>query len=86
MAKLRFCVEAPAAGKVYLAGDFCGWDPEHVRMRRAPKSDQFVKHLELEPGVYQFKYVVDGQWVCDPGMPTVVDDQGTENSVIEVTK
>ena len=85
MAKIRFCLEAPQAAKVYLVGDFNGWEPDDTRMRRAPKSDQFVKHLELDPGVYQFKYLVDGEWICDPSLPAVPTDLGTENSVIEVT-
>jgi 1,4-alpha-glucan branching enzyme len=87
MTKIRFCCEAPQAEKVYLAGDFNGWEAECTRMRRSRNGEHtFVARLDLEPGVYQFKYLVDGQWLCDPTCPTVASDLGTENSVMEVSQ
>ncbi|HUH03230.1 MAG TPA: alpha-amylase family glycosyl hydrolase, partial [Kofleriaceae bacterium] len=44
--------------------------------------DAWVAELTLEPGTYQYKFVVDGTWIADPGNPTTVDDGfGGTNSV-----
>ena len=83
MPKIRFGVECPGAKTVHLAGEFNQWQP--WRMRRARKGkDVFVVVLALEPGRYEFKYVVDGEWVCCPHAERVPNAFGTENSVIEV--
>ena len=41
---------------------------------------------ELEPGVYEFKFVVDGEWICCPHAPKVTNGLGAQNSVVEVKK
>lgn len=87
MAKTRFSAEFPGAQRVFLAGDFNGWDPEARRMKRARKGeDVFVAVVDLEAGRHEFKYVVDGEWVCDPDLPRVPDGMGADNSVIEVSE
>ncbi len=85
MAKVRFELKRSEAQQVFLAGEFNEWDPAARRMRRSARErDAFVAVLELAPGRYEFKYVVDGEWVCCPKAPTVPNDHGTENSVVEV--
>jgi len=53
-----------------------------TRVRKG--KDTFVAVLDLAPGRHEFKYVVDGEWKCCPHAPRVPNDQGTENSLIEV--
>lgn len=85
MAKVRLEANFPGANKVFVAGDFNGWDAESRRLKRVRKGeDLFCAVLDLEPGRYEFKYVVDGEWVCCPSSPTVPNDQGTHNSVLVV--
>jgi len=85
MARTRFEFVCPNARKVYLAGDFNDWAPEARRMRRLHKNeDRFVCTLDLPPGRYEFKYFVDGEWMCCPHAPRVTNDVGSDNSVIEV--
>ncbi len=85
MAKVRFSVNAPGAKDVYLAGEFNGWDEKGQKMRRSPKTKGlFVCSIELEPGRYEYKFVVDGQWICDEDAPRVPNSFGSENSVIVV--
>jgi 1,4-alpha-glucan branching enzyme len=85
MAKARFEVNCPGAREVFLAGEFNDWDPAARRMKRVRKGgDAFVAVLDLDPGRYEFKYVADGEWHCSPDSPRVPNEQGTENSVIEV--
>jgi 1,4-alpha-glucan branching enzyme len=78
-------VNCPGAQKVFLAGDFNGWDPCARRMKRAPRApDTFVAVLDLDPGCYQYKFVADEQWICGADCPTAMSACGTENNVIEV--
>jgi 5'-AMP-activated protein kinase regulatory beta subunit len=85
MPKVRFAVDCPGAKKVCLAGNFNGWDTEAQRMKRQKKGeDTFLALVDLEPGCYQFKYVVDGEWRCAPDAPCARDDAGNENSLLEV--
>jgi 1,4-alpha-glucan branching enzyme len=84
-AKTRMEASFPGASKVFVAGDFNDWDPEARRLKRVRKGeDTFFAVLDLEPGRYEFKYVVDGEWVCCPTSPKVANDQGTSNSVLEI--
>lgn len=86
MVKERFAVEFEDADAVYIAGDFNDWDPEARRMKRMSKDEAlFVAVVDLEPGTYEFKYVVDGEWRCCPDSPRAPNDVGEENSVVEVT-
>jgi len=85
MTKARFTLQCPRAKSVCLAGTFNNWNPTARRMKRVSKAKpDFVAVLDLEPGRYEYKYVVDGEWLCCPDAPRVPNDQGTENSVIEV--
>jgi 1,4-alpha-glucan branching enzyme len=85
MSKIRFAAEFPAARRVYIAGDFNGWDPADLRMRRAHKGmDSFVAKVDLEPGKHEYKFVVDGEWVCAPDVPREANSMGSDNHVIEV--
>jgi hypothetical protein len=41
--------------------------------------------LALPPGLYQYKFVVDGQWLPDPNAHAFAPNGfGTVNSVIEI--
>lgn len=85
MAKVRFQVEFPGALRTHIAGDFNGWDAGARRMKRMRKGEAvFVAVLDLPPGRYEYKYLVDGEWRCCPEAPRVRNDEGIENSVIEV--
>lgn len=78
------CETAPGALKVYLVGDFNGWDPEARRMVKG-KDGSYRAKVELEPGQYQYKFVVDGEWCHDPSAEAQVTNQyGTLNSVVSV--
>jgi 1,4-alpha-glucan branching enzyme len=51
--------------KVCVGGDFNGWDPSARRMSRFPKDGTYRARLSLAPGRYEYKFVVDGEWVVD---------------------
>ena len=79
----------PAAGDVRIAGDFNGWIPDKgVRsvIDSVSGSRVWTKVLQLPPGTYQYRYVVDGEWRADPDNPEVVSSAaGGRNSVLVVS-
>lgn len=80
-----FTIEAPAKARVQIAGDFNGWQPEHLHYRDNHGNPAWQKGISLGPGIYQYKYLVDDQWVTDPANDRTVDDTlGGVNSVVSV--
>ena len=78
------CDLAPAASKVYLAGDFNSWDPRAKRMTKA-KDGTFRARVKLAPGNHEYKFIVDGRWLNDPASDGQVDNPfGTSNSLLHV--
>lgn len=77
----------PDAEYVMIAGDFNDWDPESLEMYEVDNG-WWEAVLELEPGIYEYKFVVNGEeWVEDPNAFAYVDDGfGGKNSVLEVYK
>jgi hypothetical protein len=69
------------AKKVVLAGNFNDWDKEELQMQRT--EDGWKISYVLGPGNYQYKFIVDGNWITDPDNPHIVSDtKGHENSFI----
>lgn len=79
--KVGFELEAPDAGSVYLAGSFNDWDTQSHPMKKGKKGNWKVK-LSLEPGLYEYRFVVDGRWTDDPlcGV-SVANGFGGRNSI-----
>lgn len=71
-----------SASEVLLTGSFDGWTTQ----RKMEKSITgiFSATLQLYPGRYEIKFIVDGAWRCDPLRPTVQND-GYENNILIVT-
>lgn len=82
---VRLVVVQPEARLVQVAGDFNGWNPEHTPLEPAGGGAWTVT-LPLEPGRYQYKFVVDGQtWIADPYAAEQHDDGfGSSNAVLDV--
>lgn len=84
-----FSVEAGIeAGEVLLSGTFNDWadsaDGAEV-MTDADGDGLWTVSLELAPGKYLYKFIVDGEWLPDPTNPDKEDDgYGSFNSIIEV--
>ncbi len=58
---------AKDATKVFLAGEFNGWETGATPMKKQ-KNGNFSVTLDLETGrEYQYRYLLgDGQWISDP--------------------
>jgi 1,4-alpha-glucan branching enzyme len=84
--KVTFSFESAGANEVILMGDFNCW----TRKTHPMKSDEngvLEKSVFIPPGQYEYKFLVDGQWMEDP-----VHDQrcpnrfGTFNSVLNLAE
>jgi chromosome partitioning protein len=76
------------AGDVQIAGDFNGWVPDKgVRsvIEAEDGSRVWTKILQLPPGTYQYRYIVDGEWREDPSNANEAPSPtGRVNSVLVV--
>jgi 1,4-alpha-glucan branching enzyme len=90
--QVEFVCHAPEAKAVFLAGTFNGWSPTDEPMA-GNKRGEWRTTLSLRPGRYEYKFVVDGHWVCDPSCPDrpehrcpvcVTNAVGTMNKVMMV--
>ncbi|MDF1614889.1 isoamylase early set domain-containing protein [Desulfurivibrio dismutans] len=83
-ANQEFSLMAPDAAEVYVVGDFNDWKNGSDKMRKL-KSGLHKKSKKLKPGRYEYRFVVDGQWLNDPACDQrCANPFGGENSVIEV--
>ncbi|MGO9022575.1 MAG: AAA family ATPase [Syntrophobacteraceae bacterium] len=78
-----FSCFAPSAMAVHLAGDFNRWNPEKEPLFNLSGRGLWQKSVPLQPGQYQYKYVIDGNWVLDPANPKTVPGPVGPNSVFE---
>lgn len=82
---VRLVVVQPGAKVVHAAGDFNGWNPSQTPLE--PTADgAWAVTLPLEPGRYEYQFVVDGaQWIGDPFAAEQSDDGfGSQNAVLDV--
>lgn len=82
--KETFILSAPTAGSVKLAGDFTDWEGAARTMRKL-KNGNWKTTVSLEPSDYEYRFMVDGEWVDDPAcQQTRANGFGTENCVRQV--
>jgi hypothetical protein len=60
------------ARRVALAGSFNDWNPTKTFFTR--EGDEWVCRIDLPPGKYDYKLVVDGRYYVDPSNANVEDD------------
>ena len=73
-----------SAASVSVAGDFNGWSKDEGLMLH-DGSARWSFSKKLSPGIYQYKFLVDGQWLPDLlARENVYNEHGTLNSVVEV--
>ena len=82
---VRFEFTHPTAGTVGIAGTFNNWQPAAKPMH--PLGDgRWLKETVLPPGTYEYRLVVDGEWMADPqARETVPNPFGGRNSLLKVT-
>ncbi|MBC7929585.1 MAG: DUF3471 domain-containing protein [Rubrivivax sp.] len=71
------------ASVVALAGTFNNWSQSQFLFGR--EGDEWVCRIDLDPGVYRYKLIVDGNWLLDPSnSATVEDEAGNVNNVLDI--
>ena len=79
--KHTFIMPLPTAKEVKVFGSFNNWDLKN-ELRLKKKKGGWSITLELEPGRYEYKYLVDGVWQVDQNAEREPNMLGTEDSVI----
>ncbi|MFP5262629.1 MAG: serine hydrolase [Blastocatellia bacterium] len=74
----------PDARIVALAGSFNSWNQSQALFAR--EGDEWVCRIDLAPGKYAYKFVVDGNWMVDPANPVSEDGGGGNTNSILVVK
>ncbi len=70
--------------RVEVAGSFNNWQPDIGKMARQ-KDGTYRKRLQLDPGEYRYRFLVDGQWVTDPEAERLVPNPfGSMDSMLTV--
>lgn len=74
----------PGATRVCAAGSFNEWNPSATPLVSLGDGD-WGKELVLPPGRYEYRFVVDGQWIDDPAAKqTVPNPFGGVNAVFDI--
>ncbi len=91
--RVRTRISCPGEGakQIFLAGTFNGWNTRALPMQRNA-AGEWTAEVDLVPGVYQYKFVIDGEWSCEPGCDSknltcekcVPNPFGTMNRKLEV--
>ena len=73
----------PNARVVAVAGSFNDWNQSQLLCGK--ESDGWVCRIDLAPGKYTYKFIIDGDWILDPANPDTEDDErGFTNSLLVV--
>ena len=82
--KQTFTITAPGAMSVLLAGDFTHWQEQAIPMRQQ-KGGLWKASVELAPGTYHYRFLVDGQWRDDPECTLwAANPFGTQDAVRQI--
>jgi 1,4-alpha-glucan branching enzyme len=87
--RVTFQLHAPGARNVCVAGSFNDWDALSLPLKQADGAEAHTwrRIMYLEPGDYQYRFVVDGLWCDDPLCEEKLDNEfGSCNSVLRVLK
>lgn len=73
------------AKRVYIAGSFNQWRPRELQLKQSGNGWELPVYLAN--GTHTYKYVVDGNWIEDPGNPDHYPNEfNSYNSVIHLGK
>lgn len=77
-------LESPGASAVFIAGSFNDWSPDATPLARGANGSWGIE-LALPPGRYEYRFVIDGEWVDDPNATEfTISPFGNRNAVLVV--
>ncbi len=81
----EFFLSMPAGAEVYLAGSFNDWNETAKPMKWSEERQGYAVRAYLLPGEYEYKFIVNGNWITDPANPeNRANEYNSFNSVIVV--
>lgn len=82
--RIVFSFSAPEAQNVSLVGNFNNWD--YTKTMKKDKDGLWTSRVDLEPGKYEYRFLVDGEWRDDPKCQTRQPNSfGSQNCVLEIS-
>ena len=82
--KIVFSHNTSPGRDVKLIADFTSWEP--VCMNEEEHSGRYIFIADLVPGTYQYKFIVDGEYILDPQSEETAQCPFGLNSVRHVTE
>ncbi len=74
---------APHSSKVSVAGSFNNWNANVFALKKG-KDGVWSGQLKLQPGRYEYRFLVDAHWENKPGVQYASNNFGSTNCVLEV--
>ncbi|KAL0354923.1 UNVERIFIED_CONTAM: Sucrose nonfermenting 4-like protein [Sesamum radiatum] len=71
--------------QVFLSGSFNGWSERMPMFLVEGSENIFQRIIDLPPGCYQYKFLVDGTWRVDQQQICDLDEYGTINNIVLVS-
>lgn len=84
---VHFVLDAPGARQVALVGNFTGWDPSKLLLKREAGTSHWVIAVPLKKGkTYLYNFVINGTtWIPDPATDVQISDGfGGESSLMQL--
>ncbi len=79
-----FVLHAPEARSVQLAAEFTEWEDQCLEMRSEPSGVWSIT-VDLPPGWYLYRFIVDGEWEDDPNCYFKIPNPfGSRDAVVQV--
>ena len=79
LTKIEFSLSSPQATSVFIAGDFNQWNLSAHPLKQDRKGVWKIS-VALDPGRYEYRYLVNGEWQNDPNCSSFVENRfGTFN-------
>ena len=80
-----FVLDVPNAKSAAVTGEFTNWSRDGIPMQKDDKGGLWKVVLDIQPGEYEYRYIVDGVWIRDPNNRDYVRNEfGQENSLLIV--
>ena len=84
--KICFRYHDPEAEAVFLSGSFNGWNPEAIPMKKN-REGVWSAVVSLFPGIYEYRFIVDGLWKNDPACDQYrLNQYGSPNCILTVAR
>lgn len=82
--RIPFAVRADHAREVIVTGDFTAWREDGIRLEKEGDG-LWTALLQLEPGEYQYRLRIDGEWRDhEQAVERVPNPYGSTNGVLKV--